>query len=138
MTVRGRRNFGREARNGIKSTEPRRESFWRARRGQGREEDGVGQGGKDMETKRANERQGTAAFRPTLEEFLTFRVTPPAHPETMSRRVALIWEVGQHAEEQRAGEAVIPPKGKEGGGIAGGGGGGEGGGGGRSEEPEAS
>ena len=47
-------------------------------------------------------------FRSSLTLFLTLRVTPPAHPETMPRRVALIREVGEHTEEQRAGEAVMP------------------------------
>ena len=57
------------------------------------------------------------------QKFLTLRVTPPAHPETMPRRVALIREVGEHTEEQRAWETVVPQEGEDGGGIGGGGGG---------------
>ena len=40
------------------------------------------------------------------QEFLTLRVSPPAHPETMPRRVEVIREVGMHTEKQRAGSSA--------------------------------
>ena len=56
-------------------------------------------------------------------KLFTLRESPPAHPktatrgksidypETMPRRVALIREVEEHAEEQRAGEAAVSQEG---------------------------
>ena len=41
---------------------------------------------------------------------MTLRVSTPAHPEKMPRGVEVIREAREHAEEQRAGEAVIYPK----------------------------
>ena len=58
---------------------------------------------------------------PTTKEFLTLRVSPPAHPETMPRGVELIREVGEHTEGQRAWETVVPQEGEDGGEIGGGG-----------------
>eukprot|EP00959_Pyramimonas_sp_CCMP1952_P089957 1882931-Pyramimonas_sp.AAC.1 len=48
------------------------------------------------------------------------RVTPPAHPDTMPTRVALIRDAEEHAVEERAGEAVIPQEGEDGRGNGGG------------------
>ena len=39
---------------------------------------------------------------------MTLRVTPPAHPETMPRRVALIREVGQHTEQSKLWTGLWP------------------------------
>ena len=47
-----------------------------------------------------------------MRKLLTLRVSPPAHPETMPRRVEVIREVGKHTEEQRAGETVLPQEGR--------------------------
>eukprot|EP00959_Pyramimonas_sp_CCMP1952_P248087 5185906-Pyramimonas_sp.AAC.1 len=49
-------------------------------------------------------------------QFLRIYVSPPAHPETTPRRVDVIREVRDLAEEQRAGETVVPQDGEEEGG----------------------
>ena len=54
------------------------------------------------------------SLNPSIPEFLTLRVSPPAHPETMPRGVELIREVGEHTEGQRAWETVVPQEGENG------------------------
>jgi len=46
----------------------------------------------------------------TRQDLLTLRVSPPAHPETLPRGIEVMRESGEHAGEQRAGEAAIYPK----------------------------
>ena len=55
---------------------------------------------------------GEPAGAPEKPRILGLSRIPTSHPETMPRRVALIWEAREHAEERRAGETVVPQKGE--------------------------
>ena len=46
-------------------------------------------------------------------EFLTLRVSPPAHPETTPRRLEVIREVGMHTEKQGREKPSYPKRGRK-------------------------
>ena len=47
------------------------------------------------------------ALASTRQDLLTLRVSPPAHPETLPRGIEVMRQSGEHAGDQKAGEAAI-------------------------------